>query len=400
MPNLIDSNATILTKNLFYSLKSLMGNHILFGQAHFYTRTCSGYGTIGQYPVDCYEITGKYPMILSDDYQWEKRAVVQHYDSGGIIQMAWGMYNPCNIVVGTDGKDYACVLEHTSSAALNKPITGSDCWTYWQQTGTTGYGDVWQDEYLYDQNNHPIQQILTGGARNAYYHALLDDLADYFNNLIGADSNLIPVIFRPFHEMDGTWFWWGSWTGDGANTDAEYIQLWQETVEYLRDTKNVHNLLWCWNSDRINTANSTLFLEMYPGNSYVDIIGLDCYDSSVLVARCQTVVNEAVSRGKIAGICEFSKDATTGINEDTNYWTTEFIDLILADSTALKIAFACSFSNSATTYFGPGWEHADEPDFLTFEQNAKIWMLEDSNIDFYGSNTVITGATLRNLAIN
>ena len=54
------------------------------------------------------------------------------------------------------------------------------------------------------------------------------------------NGEVIPLIFRPFHEMSGSWFWWG-----GANCEAkDYISLWKETVELLRDKHNLHNLLY------------------------------------------------------------------------------------------------------------------------------------------------------------
>lgn len=49
------------------------------------------------------------------------------------------------------------------------------------------------------------------------------------------EGELIPVIFRPYHEHNGDWFWWGK----GVNSEEDYIKLWQFTVEYLRDEKDV-----------------------------------------------------------------------------------------------------------------------------------------------------------------
>ncbi|MFA5147914.1 MAG: glycosyl hydrolase [Candidatus Omnitrophota bacterium] len=378
----IDNKATAETKKLFVNLKELMGSKTLFGQAHFYTRTCSGNAVRGTYPVDAYKITGKYPFILSADYKWDKDDVVYHYNKGGAILMAWGMYNPVNVVVGTDGKDYVCVKEHISNAELNRPITGTDVWSYWQSAGTRGYGDAWKDNHLYDQDDHPIRKILTGGLRNAYYHALLDQVAAYFNELKDSKGKLIPVIFRPFHECDGEWFWWGRQKVDSiqVNTDAEYIQLWQETVKYLKDVKGVHNILWCFNYDTRLSDTAANFVKRYPGNDYVDVIALDCYGSDNLLLKTQTIVKEAENRGKVAGIAEFSRDAQKGIDDKKNYWMNEFWDVIKSDSTASKIVFACSYSNGPKVYYGPGWRHEDAPSFKAFISDEKVVMLGDIEI--------------------
>ena len=75
-----------------------------------------------------------------------------------------------------------------------------------------------------------MNQILPGGKYNKVYTAYLDMIADYAKQVKSA------VLFRPFHENTGSWFWWGA-----AFCDPEtYKNIFRYTVEYLRDTKNVH----------------------------------------------------------------------------------------------------------------------------------------------------------------
>ncbi len=79
------------------------------------------------------------------------------------------------------------------------------------------------------------------------------------------------MIFRIFHELNGSWFWWG-----GKNCEPDELkQLWRFTVSYLRDEKKVHNLLFAYNTDRFATKEA--YLERYPGDEWVDIIGFDIY---------------------------------------------------------------------------------------------------------------------------
>src|SRR5690606_3494954 len=82
----------------------------------------------------------------------------------------------------------------------------------------------------------------------------------------------VPIIFRPFHEFDGDWFWWGH----AHCTATEYKQLYQFTVEYLRDELGVHNFLYAWSPDR-NFNSEAQYLERYPGHDYVDLVGMDNY---------------------------------------------------------------------------------------------------------------------------
>lgn len=79
----------------------------------------------------------------------------------------------------------------------------------------------------------------------------------------------IPIIWRPFHEASGGWFWWAA---GGAEV---YKQLWQMMYEYLVNTRELNNLIWVWTSD--SKGNDE---EWFPGNEYVDIIGRDLYDVS------------------------------------------------------------------------------------------------------------------------
>lgn len=94
-------------------------------------------------------------------------------------------------------------------------------------------------------------------------------IADYAGQVKG------PILFRPFHEGAGDWFWWGA-AGCSA---AEYQQLFRYTAEYLRDTKQVHNLIYVYTADVEYTQDSAAISDQrYPGDDYVDVIGIDMYN--------------------------------------------------------------------------------------------------------------------------
>jgi len=76
----------------------------------------------------------------------------------------------------------------------------------------------------------------------------------------------VVVLWRPFHEMNGGWFWWGAQDFD------TFIQVWKHMFRYFSETKGLDNLLWVYGPNHgQNTA------RYYAGNSYVDIVGLDAY---------------------------------------------------------------------------------------------------------------------------
>jgi len=124
----------------------------------------------------------------------------------------------------------------------------------------------------YSPNNlsgNVAHRILPGGDLHEVYTAYLDMVADY---ALALQKKHIPVIFRPFHEHNGSWFWWGK----GSTSEADFLKLWQTTVQYMRDEKGVHNFLYAYSPNGPCTDSGT-YLDRYPGNSYVDILGLDFY---------------------------------------------------------------------------------------------------------------------------
>ncbi|MBK6282145.1 MAG: hypothetical protein IPF54_05280 [Draconibacterium sp.] len=91
-------------------------------------------------------------------------------------------------------------------------------------------------------------------------------------NLKTEDGKYIPILFRPFHEHTGSWFWWGK---DLCSVE-EYKVLWRFTVSYLQNEKNIHHLIYTYSTDRFKTAGE--YLERYPGDDIIDVLGFDLYD--------------------------------------------------------------------------------------------------------------------------
>lgn len=94
--------------------------------------------------------------------------------------------------------------------------------------------------------------------RKAFFHDM-DVIAEYLKKFQEAD---IPVLWRPFHESYGDWFWWGA---KGPETARELYKL---MYDYYTNVHKINNLLWVWNSP---------IKEGYPGDEYVDIISTDIY---------------------------------------------------------------------------------------------------------------------------
>ncbi|MDO5409608.1 MAG: glycosyl hydrolase [Lachnospiraceae bacterium] len=113
----------------------------------------------------------------------------------------------------------------------------------------------------------PVNQILPGGKYNEKFNAFLDVIAAYAKKVDGT------ILFRPFHENTGSWFWWGAAFCDAAT----YKSVYKYTVEYLRDEKDVHNMLYLYGPSS-EAASMEEYEVRYPGDEYVDMVGFDMYN--------------------------------------------------------------------------------------------------------------------------
>ncbi|MDP2669007.1 MAG: glycosyl hydrolase, partial [bacterium] len=167
-----------------------------------------------------FEYTGYDGLVQPE---WVNPVAINYWNQGGLVQIMAHLFNPA-----TGGE-------------WDTNINLSDVYT----PGTTAY------------NNFKI---------------VLDKIAAGFQEL---ENNGVIVIWRPFHEMNYAWFWWGH-----KNPDV-YKRLWQYTHNYFTVTKGLSNLVWSYtpNTQTISNASdlTTAVTRYYPGDQYVDIVGLDFY---------------------------------------------------------------------------------------------------------------------------
>lgn len=327
----VDSRATYETKALFYNLQQLQGQSILFGQQD---ATWYGLGWKNEPErSDIKSVTGSYPALYGWDlntvaeallkghveqdkaYQWHRQLVVDAYNRGGMNTFCWHVHNF---------------------------VTGGN---------------------FYD-TTAAVAAILPGGAQHATYKRNLDALATYFRHLRGANGTLIPVVFRPFHEHTGSWFWWGR----RHCTTEEFVRLWRFTVSYLRDKKHVHNLLYAYSPDRV--PDMAAYFERYPGDAYVDILGEDDYgDFNTVqtpnpgIKTLEDLVAEAQQRDKIAALTEAGLERIVV----PDWYTRNLLAPIKNSPRARRIAYMMVWRNAhAGHFYAPFPGHASVPDFLKF----------------------------------
>lgn len=199
---------------------------------------------------DVFSTTGSYPAVLGldmggielgnacnldgNDFGLMKEAARKHWQRGGIVTLSWHLRNP---------------------------LTGGDAW------------DVSSDKV--------VESILPGGEKHEMFLGWLDNLAAFIS-----DTG-VPVIFRPWHEHSGSWFWWGA----GLCTPEQYNELWRMTHDYLTDTKGLADIVWAISPNIVDSEFES-WEERYPGDAYVDIIGFDCYAHRPRVSEDPEVVSD------------------------------------------------------------------------------------------------------------
>jgi mannan endo-1,4-beta-mannosidase len=238
---------------------------------------------------------------------------------------------------------------------IDNPLTGGDSWD--------------------NSSTEVAKQLLTSGsATNTKFNTWLDRLAQFAQNLKGSNGELIPIILRPFHEHTDGWSWWGS----TCTTKDEYIALWQYTVKYLRDTKGVHNFLYAISPDMNSRKTEDDVLFRWPGDSYVDFIGIDSYiglNNDVFVNNLKMLVNVSKAKMKPCGVTETGVQGFTA----TDYWTTN----ILAPMTGREVSMLVTWTNEYAPadlgdhYFSVYSGHPSAADFVKMYNSDITYFRKD-----------------------
>jgi mannan endo-1,4-beta-mannosidase len=222
-----------------------------------------------------------------------------------------------------------------------------------------------------------VAAILPGGSHHQAYRDKLELIAGFLRKVTSGppDYTPVPIIFRPFHEHTGSWFWWGK----PYVSAAQYKALWRFTVAYLRDEQALHHLLWCYSTDIVD--DEAEYLEYYPGDDDVDILGLDDYhdlgeqeNTKKLTDRLGMLVRIAESKGKVAALTETGYEAVP----KADWWTESLLKSILADPVASRIAWVLVWRNdNVKHHYAPYPGHSSAADFQRFAEDPHVWMLDE-----------------------
>ncbi|RYD22262.1 MAG: hypothetical protein EOP88_08730, partial [Verrucomicrobiaceae bacterium] len=221
----VDPAATQATRNLLTSIAATYG-----------TKTWSGQHEAEDIP-HIVNVSGKKPAILAGDLINYSPTRVEH---GGMPQG----YSESLIEKSGDGHALSIIWHWNAPSGLLN--TAEQPWWRGFYTGATTFD---------------VAAALANPA-GADHALLLRDIDAIAVQLRKLDQAGIPVLWRPLHEAEGGWFWWG------AEGPAAYKQLWRLLFTRLKDYHGLHNLIW------VLTVEDAAW---YPGDDVVDVIGVDAY---------------------------------------------------------------------------------------------------------------------------
>lgn len=227
----VNPNATAEATNLLEYIYSL-DNQILSGQ-HSYNEEPEKFYDLAN------EISGKYPAVWGTDFYWNgendpgariTKAAIQKYKEGAIITLMW----------------------HVGRPSENPPYS-------------------WSESVQNEFSVENWQQLLSpGSALHSNWLQQVDNLAEHLKVLQEAG---VPILWRPYHEMNGVWFWWG-------NNPESYKNLWKMLYQRLTEYHQLNNLIWVWNANAprdIPYDEAFPYKDFYPGAEFVDILATDVY---------------------------------------------------------------------------------------------------------------------------
>lgn len=323
---MVDKNATAETRALFSYLRAQQGKGILFGHQHETTQGLTIKSIEGD-ESDTFNSVGDFAAV----YGWDTLSIIEPRIEEEILEPIKRAYARGGII--------------TISTHPDNPITRD-------QRGRDASATSWQPIGTSWDTTPAVAVSLPGGE---YHHVLLsylDQIAAFADQTRGENGELIPLILRLFHEHTGSWFWWGA----DQSTPEQYKELYCFSVTYLRDVKKVRNLLYAYSPNSMENPTEEEFLERYPGDEYVDVLGFDTYGKAEdndawfknVTANAALMVRMAQARNKIPVISEIgirAPDVEAGLVD--NQWWQKLIGHLKADKEARQIAFLLTWRNAS-----------------------------------------------------
>ena len=270
-------NAADITKRLYAYLGDIYGSKILSGQQ----------GSDLSNIQHIQQVTGKLPAVRGFDFMDyspsrvergassnETQDIIDWHNQGGIVTACWHWNAPKDLIDEVDKE--------------------------W-----------WRGFYTYATTFDV--SIAMNNSNSEEYQLLIRDIDVIAQELKILQQANIPVLFRPLHEAEGEWFWWG------AKGPEPCKWLWRVMFDRIINYHGINNLIWVW-----TTTDSENAMNWYPGDEYVDIVGADIYLSPGNYSTSFSMFDNIVAQFNGEKIVTLSETGTiptpTDLENEGAYW--------------------------------------------------------------------------------
>ena len=271
----VNPNASVEARSLLRMICTLSGSAILSGQHNFPNH-------LSRHSDHAFEVTGKYPLIWGSDFGFAaegKDAITgrdamieeakRQFAAGSIITLMWHVVRPID----------------TEPAGWKESVQGKLTDAEWTAL------------------------ITSGTPLNARWQTQIDTAAGYLKRLRDAR---IPVLWRPYHEANGRWFWWGGRPGENG-----YNALYRMTYDRMVNFHHLDNLIWVWNMNAPNGPNVGAYADYYPGPQYCDVLAADVYGEFKQAYHDDLL---ALAKGKPIALGEVGRAPTLDVLQAQPKW--------------------------------------------------------------------------------
>ena len=349
------SGRTQRTENLLTNLKEQAKKGYMYGHQD---DPVYGVGWVGdENRSDVKSVCNDYPAVMGFDlghlelgdsvnldgvpFSRMRKEIINQFERGGVVTLSWH---------------------------LDNPLTGGTAWVNGGEKA--------------EQEKQTVASVLEEGENHEIFLTWIDRVADFLNSLQTSYGVKVPVLFRPWHEHTGSWFWWGQ----NLCSAEQYKALWVLTEKRLKED-GVTNALFAYSPGSEYWEHEEMYLERYPGDEYIDVIGFDHYCTAQegdtlglkkyteqLEILLTTLCCVAEKHGKVPAITETGYESV----KCDNWWTA----YLQPACDKFPIAYVLTWRN-AHDKLGhlyapyPGQQSAE--DFVAFYNADKTLFVQDLN---------------------
>jgi hypothetical protein len=270
-----------------------------------------------------------------------RQEIIRHHQRGGIVTISWHPRNPLTIF-DSDGKEWPA-------------------------------GTAW------DATDGVVATLLEGGENHELFLTWLERVRAFLSSLTDEQGQPIPFIFRPWHENNGFWFWWGN----THCTPEEYKALWNLTQDYLTAKRSnsecalTSNVIWSYSPNLDGAMDENKFLQWYPGDERIDLIGLDAYQWGTeedfirqTNADLDFLCAFSAQHGKLVALTECGYRSVP----DPTWWTRVLLPIL----NHYPLSYALVWRNAENgEHFGPVPNKPDAENFKQLHNSPKTLFLHD-----------------------